>query len=341
MKKIAFIIPWFGPFRNDFYFWMKSVEFNSTIDFLLFTDQEITTPPPSNLKVIHTDLARIESLAKERIWEGCVISKPYKICDYKVTYGELFHDYLKEYDFWGHCDVDLIFGDIRKFITEEILDKYDRLEVDGPFTLYRNTTEVNSIYRKAGDIKTILSEQIPFGFDECGRNQDGTGPYWINNLGDRLWCGKFFDNLEPYHYSFVSRQVRNTGLNIRNLMFSFDKGKLYCYGTKDGELVCRESMYVHIQKRPISICTECADSFSIIPPGKFIPHVQKVTYSYLIWHIRDGKFWAYYTRAINKFYKLLGIKKSSNLVLFPKDDDYNGIYEKPFYKFSIRKLFKS
>ena len=45
MKRIAFVIPWFGNFRNDFPFWMKSVEFNPTIDFLFFTDQAIPAPP--------------------------------------------------------------------------------------------------------------------------------------------------------------------------------------------------------------------------------------------------------------------------------------------------------
>lgn len=78
MKKIAFIIPWFGKFRNDFYFWMKSAEYNPTVDFLFFTDQEITAPP-NNLKVIKTTLGQIENLAKQKIWKGCILSKAYKL----------------------------------------------------------------------------------------------------------------------------------------------------------------------------------------------------------------------------------------------------------------------
>lgn len=331
MKKIALIVPWFGPFRNDFYFWLKSVEYNPTVDFLFFTDQTISTPP-NNLKVINTTLKQIENLAKKNIWEGCILSKPYKICDYKVAYGEMFIDYLKEYDFWGHCDVDMIFGNIRKFITEEVLNQYDRIEVDGPFTLYRNTNYVNNIYRQVGDIKRIFTEQRPFGFDECGLHQDGTGPYWIKNFPDRLWCGKVFDNLEPYHYSFVSRQVRNTGIDIRNLMFTFNKGKLYCYGTLNGKVICRESLYVHIQKRPIIIRTNANSQFSLVPPGKFTPFIENVSYCYLKWHIRDNKCWAYYIRIRNKMNSFLGRPPYSNLVLTPKDNDYDGIYEKPFYR---------
>ena len=41
------------------------------------------------------------------------------MCDYKVAYGEMFQDYIKEYDFWGHCDMDMIFGE-ENFINEII-----------------------------------------------------------------------------------------------------------------------------------------------------------------------------------------------------------------------------
>ena len=280
MKKIALVVPWFGPFRIDYGFWSMSVKYNPSVDFILFTDQEINAPS-NNVKIIETNLAFIEKLAKDNIWGDCIISKPYKLCDYKPAYGDLFHDYLKGYDFWGHCDIDLVFGDIRKFITDDILEKYDRIGVDGPFTLYRNTHSINALYRKIGDYKRIFVDQQAWGFDEWGRNSTGTSPYWIKNLGDRLWCEKVFDNLAPYHYSFVSGAVRNSTLDIKNLMFCFDNGKLYRYGTLNGKLVKHESLYVHLQKRPICIKTKVESQFSIIPPGNYVPFIKSVTQSYL------------------------------------------------------------
>ena len=50
-----------------------------------------------------------------------------------------------EYDFWGYCDIDLIFGNIRKFITDDILDKYDKILSRGHFTLFRNKDSINTI----------------------------------------------------------------------------------------------------------------------------------------------------------------------------------------------------
>ena len=45
MNKIALIIAYFGKFRADNAFWIKSIQKNKDIDVLLFTDQEI--PPPT------------------------------------------------------------------------------------------------------------------------------------------------------------------------------------------------------------------------------------------------------------------------------------------------------
>lgn len=338
MKTIALIIPWFGTLRNDFAFWLKSVEYNPSIDFLFFTDQDITTPP-RNLKVIKSNLKHIDYLAKKYVWEGSVIAKAYKVCDYRPAFGELFCDYLSDYDWWGHCDVDLIFGDIRHFINEAILNRYDRIGVNGPFTLYRNKPEVNSSYREMGDVQKIFSEQKPFGFDEWGINKCGTSYYWINNFSDRLWRETVFDNLAPFHYSFVSGAVRNSKKDIKNLMFSYEQGKLYRIGSINGEVNKHETLYVHLQKRPIIIKTENSAHFSIIPPGKIIPLVDKVTTSYLKWNIRDSRFWAYYIRLMNKLMSMIGKKPYSDMVLFPEDDDYVGKYEKPFYWY-IRKYIK-
>lgn len=319
MPKIIFIIPWFGPLRKDFAFWLKSVEHNQTVDFLMPTDQSIVAPP-NNLKVIMTNLTFVEELARKYVWEGCVISKPYKMCDYKVAYGEMFQDYIKDYDFWGHCDADMVFGDIRKFVTDDILSKYDRLGVDGFFSLFRNTPEINSTYRKAGDITKIFTEQKPFGFDEWGLSHNGTAHYWMKNLKEHVWLDKVFDNLAPYHYAFQSGTVRKYNLGITNVMFSFENGKLYRYGTKNGKVVKDESLYVHIQKRPVYVDCSVGDYFSIVPPGRYIPYVKDVTPFYLRTHIREGRFWTYYTLVRNKLNKLIGKPVWSNTVLFPDQD---------------------
>ena len=52
--------------------------------------------------------------------------------------------------------MDLIWGDIRKFITDDMLDQYDKIGFQGHSTLYRNTPEVNARYR------TILEGELTY-----------------------------------------------------------------------------------------------------------------------------------------------------------------------------------
>ena len=75
------------------------------------------------------------------------ISAPYKFCDFRPAFGEIFSDYLVGYDYWGHCDVDLIWGDIRKFVTDDVLTKYKRIFSRGHCSIYENSSEVNAFYR--------------------------------------------------------------------------------------------------------------------------------------------------------------------------------------------------
>ena len=60
MKKVVFIIPYFGMFPSYFKIWLKTVKENSTIDFLLFTDIEIKEPIPRNIRVIHWSFEKLE-----------------------------------------------------------------------------------------------------------------------------------------------------------------------------------------------------------------------------------------------------------------------------------------
>ena len=144
--KIALIIPYFGKFRNDNDFWLKSIELNPTIDILIFTDQQIKVP--ENVKLIAMSFIDFRRLIQSKFDFDVSIPQPYKICDFRPAYGYILSDYLSGYDFWGHCDNDLIFGNIRKFIPDSILNSYDKILRRGHFTLYRNKPETNDFFKK-------------------------------------------------------------------------------------------------------------------------------------------------------------------------------------------------
>ena len=70
------------------------------------------------------------------------------MCDYKPAYGLIFEDYIKDYNFWGHCDIDTIMGNLGKLIDDSMFEKYDKMFCLGHMILYRNTYDNNRTFMK-------------------------------------------------------------------------------------------------------------------------------------------------------------------------------------------------
>lgn len=74
--------------------------------------------------------------------------------------------------FWGMCDIDIIFGRIREFMTEELLEEYDIINtrhdyLTGSFLLFKNNTEINSLFTRSKDYIKIFTSDKHYCFDEC------------------------------------------------------------------------------------------------------------------------------------------------------------------------------
>jgi hypothetical protein len=99
------------------------------------------------------------------------IKFPYKLCDFKPAYGLIFSELIRGYHFWGHGDIDVIFGRIRNFITDDILNSYDLVCVrpdflTGYFTLFRNSIKMNSLFKRSKDYKKVFTTPKHYCFDE-------------------------------------------------------------------------------------------------------------------------------------------------------------------------------
>lgn len=94
-----------------------------------------------------------------------------KVWDYRAALGLLYEDEIKNFDFWGHCDFDMVFGDVDKWFDDESLSKLDvwsnhHSYVCGPWTLYRNTKEVNELFMQSPVWKEKMSSPIVSGWVE-------------------------------------------------------------------------------------------------------------------------------------------------------------------------------
>jgi hypothetical protein len=117
-------------------------------------------------------LKEIRDLASQKLNFEVKIDMPYKLCDFKPAYGFIFSDFIKDYDFWGFGDIDVIYGNIRDFISDSLLSSCDFIcvrddYVTGFFSLVRNTETANMLFTRSKDYVKVLSESKYCNFDEC------------------------------------------------------------------------------------------------------------------------------------------------------------------------------
>lgn len=264
MKKIAFVIPWSGKLPDYFGLWLQSCAGNPSVDFLVFTSEALPEPVPDNVKHYALDFAQLQRKFQENFDFPIALNTPYKFCDFKPAYGEVFAEYLTGYDFWGHCDVDLIWGNIRKFITDDIMEQYDRIYTHGHCILYRNTPKVNAMYRTLPhegmqDWKEVFTHEGSFCFDEW--HQGGLSeivkrnhvPYYDGADMADLNVAK--GSLFPYRM-----QEYQAGTTY----FEWSDGTLWM---KNAEGKQREVLYAHFQKRPLTIESVTPKHFFLFAPG--------------------------------------------------------------------------
>ncbi|MBQ7576678.1 MAG: hypothetical protein IJT21_00250 [Synergistaceae bacterium] len=169
---VALIMPYYGKFPNYFPLWLKTAGYNKKFDFFVFTDADYSCYEiPENVHFFESTLEDIRARVRPHLDFDFVLDAPYKLCDYKPLYGLVFHDYLQDYEFWGHVDPDIIWGDMSKFITPEILDNYDKFYRHGHLTIYRNTDKINNfvLHKLPGCIisyKAIYKTNADIALDE-------------------------------------------------------------------------------------------------------------------------------------------------------------------------------
>ncbi|MBF4472430.1 DUF6625 family protein [Flavobacterium sp. HJJ] len=173
LPSIALLTCWYGDYPWYFPYFIKSCVYNPTIDFIILTDNTTVIPDkPHNVKIIYKTIDDFKSNAYSKLGFKVAIESPYKLCDFKPAYGFLFPEIIAPYDFWGHGDIDMVYGNIRGFMTYEILKNHDILTCReditmGTFCLYRNSDQMNKLFMKSRDYELVYTHPEHFCFDEC------------------------------------------------------------------------------------------------------------------------------------------------------------------------------
>lgn len=263
--KIAIIIPYFGKLPNYFLLFQKSIENNKKFDFIFYTDQKIK----SNSKNIYINNITFKSLKKriQSIFDFPIsLEKPYKLCDYRPAYGEIFENDLIGYDYWGHCDTDMIFGDMSKFIKFENMQDYDKIYEYGHLCLYKNNKKNNANYRNDSilNFKNVYQNRGSWCFDEKNGIQK-----IFDSLDLKTYKRNEILDISPRHYQLRRVESDKNIKNYKKQVFYYKEGKIYrCY---DDNLTIKheEFLYIHLQKRKMNVLCNNFDSY-FITPNSFI-----------------------------------------------------------------------
>lgn len=259
MKSIAYVVPYFGKLPDNFPLWLIGCEKNPTVDWLIFTDDHTEYSYPNNVKVTYMTFDDMKNKIQKIFDFPVSMERPYKLCDYKVAYGEIFEEELKEYDFWGYCDLDMMFGNIRHFLNDDIFEKYEKIGDQGHSTLYKNNPEVNARYKEHIDedepYETVFSTDKSFGFDE--------GPICriYKTLGIDYYNRTIYAHLNKYESSFYLGHLSEADIyKNKRQVFGWKDGVLTRYYLHNNDVETEEFMYIHFWCRPITYKTKNCSS---------------------------------------------------------------------------------
>ncbi|MCQ2015583.1 DUF6625 family protein [Clostridium butyricum] len=272
MKSIAFVIPYFGKFNNYFQLFLNSCKYNTDCDWIIFTDDNTYYDYPENVIVHYITFEKIKQIFQDKFNFKISLEYPYKLCDYRPSYGYIFSEYISNYKFWGYCDTDLIWGKISNFINIKDLDKYDKIGFLGHCTIYKNNKLINNMFMSELNgvkrYKDVLTTNGNCSFDEEFNNS-------INNIFEYQNLKIRKDQYEANIYT-KSSNFRITRMEFdlkkyiieknKKSFFVWDRGVLFRY-IKNKEITVEEYMYMHLQSRKMTVRLKnlSVDKYKIIP----------------------------------------------------------------------------
>ncbi|HEO7883242.1 DUF6625 family protein, partial [Streptococcus agalactiae] len=190
--KLLFIVPYFGKFNSYFQLFLNSIATSDLCDLLIVTDDKSKYDYPQNVTIRYTSFEEFRNEVQRKMDFKITLDTPYKLCDFKPTYGYLFEDELLNYQYWGYCDLDIIFGDLDGFLHPILNKGFDKIFELGHCTIIKNESRINRMFLstvngvKIGQ-KALSSSKIEV-FDEAYVNS-------INNIFIENNCNNFLYSL--------------------------------------------------------------------------------------------------------------------------------------------------
>lgn len=280
MKKCVFILPYFGKFNNYFPLFLQSCKINASYNWLIFTDDMTHYAYPDNVKVVYLTFDELKKLVASKLNIKISLDTPYKLCDFKPTYGLVFEDYISDYEYWGHCDSDVLFGNMEKILDPLLKQGYDKLFPAGHLTIYKNNYNNVRRFMKCYNGKMIYKDFLTVPqicwFDEDWKDANIHSLFIQDNA--KVFCDSLAYNPSGKYLRFVQRnydsQKRCYKDEVKHKSICIlENGNLYRYNfnLKNQIIKKEEYLYIHLQHRWMKnyVKNNCIINNILIVPNEF------------------------------------------------------------------------
>lgn len=151
-----------------------------------------------------------------------------------------------KYKFWGHCDPDIIWGDLSKYITPHVLAGYDRIYTSGHLTIYRNNVTINDsalVTPKHSllNSKHVYTSNYSAYFDEGSLLRELQAQVGMR-IYESIDCADVLYDKKPF---VIKLEEKKKGI----CFFEYNNGCIYGYNSNEKT----EFSYVHLQKRKMKV----------------------------------------------------------------------------------------
>jgi len=271
--RIWLYMPFFGMLPNYFQLYLDSLGKNADcLSVFLMTDADLSSYKlPDNLIPVKLTLDDLRKKAARfmndafgmDVKPGALLKQPYKLCDFRPIYPELFLDVSEKYgvrddDFvgWGDCDV--IYGRISDFLNTE--EDYQVIGgFNGHLTAFRSTASFRTLFKAVEGLPQLLLDEKSHIVDETAFRKPLIEV--LERNGSRVfYTNRYFCDIIPECFWGLFRQDHSQ--RKTNFFDSChpDKEIDYLHYDRDGRLTVvyedrdsRRSIYCHLQKRPMAM----------------------------------------------------------------------------------------
>lgn len=326
MRKCCFIIPYFGKLPNYFPLFLKSCAYNPDFDWLLYTDDMTEFTFPENVHVSYLSFADMQKKVQQKFDFKVALDRPYKLCDLKPAYGYIFEEEIKEYRFWGHCDTDILVGNLNEFLPDTFMEQYDKIFALGHMTIYRNSEQNNRVFMSE------YNEKIPY--KEAYKNPENVVfdeecmiDWNVNRIflaqGKKVYTQDLSLNFGTRNVRFIRTIYTgkdNVWCNEEDFpaVYLWNKGNIERYYMDKGSLTKETFPYVHLQNRKMRYEKKVEEKEVIkIVPNYFLPleydevtaqNFKKIRKNVWNAHVLNLYYWQYRARFSKRVKDILGIK---------------------------------